>query len=53
MEDRLSSGVLAACHKLGQGDRVRSLPELNKSANVSDKKTKGKNKIKDHIHNKV
>jgi hypothetical protein len=28
--------VLAACHKLDQGDRVRSLHELNKSANVGE-----------------
>jgi hypothetical protein len=28
--------VQATCHKLGQGDRVRSLHELSKSANVSD-----------------
>ncbi len=28
--------VLGACHKLGPGDRVRSLHELNKSANVNE-----------------
>jgi hypothetical protein len=28
--------VLAACHKLGQGDRVRSLHELNKSVRVGE-----------------
>ncbi len=28
--------VLAACHKFGQGDRVRSLHEIRKSARVSD-----------------
>jgi hypothetical protein len=28
--------VLAACHKLGQGDRVHSLHELSKSASVSE-----------------
>jgi hypothetical protein len=28
--------VQAACHKLGQGDRVCSLHELSKSANVSE-----------------
>jgi hypothetical protein len=28
--------LLAACHKLGQGDRVRDLHELNKSANVGE-----------------
>jgi hypothetical protein len=28
--------VLTACHKLGQGDCVRSLHELSKSANVSE-----------------
>jgi hypothetical protein len=28
--------VLAACHKLGQGDRVRSLHELSKSASVGE-----------------
>jgi hypothetical protein len=27
---------MAACHKLGQGDRVRSLHELSKSANVGE-----------------
>jgi hypothetical protein len=35
MEDRLSS-ELTVCHKLGQGDRVHSLHELNKSANVGE-----------------
>jgi hypothetical protein len=35
MEDRLSL-VLITCHKLGQGDHVRSLHELNKSANVGE-----------------
>jgi hypothetical protein len=30
--------VQVACHKLGQGDRVRSLHELSKSANVSEGK---------------
>jgi len=28
--------VLAACHKLGQGNHVRSLHELNKSVRVSE-----------------
>jgi hypothetical protein len=28
--------VLAACHKLGQGDRVHSLHELSKSARVGE-----------------
>jgi hypothetical protein len=28
--------VLAACHKLGQGDRVRSLHEFSKSASVGE-----------------
>jgi hypothetical protein len=28
--------VLATCHKLGQGDRVRNLHELIKSANVGE-----------------
>ncbi len=28
--------VLAACHKLGQGDRARNLHELNKSAIVGE-----------------
>jgi hypothetical protein len=28
--------VLAACHKLGQGDYVRSLHELSKSARVDE-----------------
>jgi hypothetical protein len=28
--------VLVACHKFGQGDRVRSLYELNKSASVGE-----------------
>jgi len=45
MEDRLSSGignmsqiwlVLAACHKFGQGDRVRSLHVFSKSACVGE-----------------
>jgi hypothetical protein len=37
MEDRLSSGT-GTCHKLGQGDRIRNLHELSKSANVSEGK---------------
>ncbi len=28
--------LLAACHKLGQGDRVHSLHELSKSANMGE-----------------
>jgi hypothetical protein len=28
--------VLVVCHKLGQGDRVRSLHELKKSASVGE-----------------
>ncbi len=28
--------ILVACHKLGQGDHVRSLHELNKSASVGE-----------------
>jgi hypothetical protein len=28
--------VLAACHKLGQGNRVHSLHEFNKSASVDE-----------------
>jgi hypothetical protein len=28
--------VLAPCHKFGQGDRVRSLHEFNKSARVGE-----------------
>jgi hypothetical protein len=28
--------VLVACHKLGQGDRVHSLHELNKNVSVGD-----------------
>jgi len=28
--------VLVACHKLGQGNRVHSLHELNKSVNVGE-----------------
>jgi len=28
--------VLATCHKLGQGDRVRNLHEPNKSAHVGE-----------------
>jgi hypothetical protein len=35
MEDRLSFGD-AACHKLGQGDRVCSLHEIIKSASVGE-----------------
>jgi len=35
MEDRLSSGT-AACHKFGQGDRVRSLHEFSKNARVDE-----------------
>jgi hypothetical protein len=33
----------AACHKLGQADRVLSLHELSKSVNVSD--GKGRTKV--------
>jgi hypothetical protein len=37
MENKLSSGmVLGACHKLGQGNCVRSLHELSKSARVGE-----------------
>jgi hypothetical protein len=40
MEDKLSFAnclqVLAMCHKLGQGNRVRSMHELNKSAHVGE-----------------
>jgi hypothetical protein len=28
--------VLVACHKLGQGDRVRNLHELSKNAHVGE-----------------
>jgi hypothetical protein len=28
--------VLVACHKLGQGDRVYNLHEINKSASVGE-----------------
>ncbi len=34
--------VQTTCHKLGQGDRVRSLHELNKSASVSEGKGRTK-----------
>jgi hypothetical protein len=37
---------LAACHKLGQGDHVRSLHELIKSANVGEAKFEKKKKRK-------
>jgi hypothetical protein len=43
MEDRLSSGIGSTCHKLGQGNRVRSLHELSKSASVSE--GKGRTKV--------
>jgi hypothetical protein len=35
MKDILSFGT-GTCHKLGQGDYVRSLHELNKSASVGE-----------------
>jgi hypothetical protein len=38
--------VQVECHKLGQGDRVRSLHEFNKSANVSE----GKGQTKAFFH---
>jgi hypothetical protein len=31
--------VLAACHKLDQGDRIRNLHEFNKSVSVGEKTT--------------
>jgi hypothetical protein len=38
MEDKL----IATCHKLGQGDNVRSLHELNKSVSVDERQDQTK-----------
>jgi hypothetical protein len=36
MKDRLSSSVLAACHKLDQSNCIHNVHELSKSARVGE-----------------